>query len=170
MTEDDNRSGAAVADDPVSRGLLKVLIAYDDLAAYQRAVQLLVRGFWERKDRREVRPVPWRFDNLDAPDWRARASIDAALARIMIVSASHVDTMPASVRTWLQACCAAKRNSSALLVALLGAPGDNPKPHQPLLDFFRRVATDGGLTFLAPLAAVRYDGTPADNLTAASTR
>lgn len=139
--------------DTVSVDSLRVLIAFDDLPAYKRAVRLLVRVAQQLGDGHDLRPLPWQFDVLESARWHALALCQAGDAEIMVVSTSRVGALPQTAREWLQACCAAKRESAALLVALLGAPDGDGEHAGPDTDFMRGLAEGAGWGFLSPPGA-----------------
>jgi hypothetical protein len=129
---------------------LRVLIGFDDQPAFQRAMRLCVRVFSEFDGGLDVRPVPWNFNYLTLPEWRALAAVDAAAADIVIVSASHVDELPAGVGDWVELCLAAPRTTTGMLVALVGEPSDHGAAPSRVRSFLREVAEREGFSFLAP--------------------
>lgn len=129
---------------------LRVLIGFDDQAAFQRAMRLCVRVFSEFDGGLDVRPVPWSFNYLSLPEWRTLARADASKADILIIAVSRVDELPAAVGDWVELCCAAPRTASAMLVALVGDPADTRPGPTRVRSYLRSIAEREGLSFLAP--------------------
>lgn len=129
---------------------LRILIGFDDQPAFQRAMRLCVRVFSEFDGGLDVRPVPWNFNYLTLPEWRALAAVDAAAADIVIVAASRVHELPAGVGDWVELCCAAPRSTTGMLVALVGDPADHSPAAERVRTFLREVAEREGFSFLAP--------------------
>lgn len=128
----------------------RVLIAYDDLAAYRRALHVIARVFAELNDGSKVRLMPWRFDAFAHPACRWLAVHDAAAAHILVFSVSACEALEPPALRWIADGCAACRTPDSLLVALLGPPEQPPSSHPMLLDLLQAAARAHGLGFLAP--------------------
>lgn len=129
---------------------LHVFVIHDDPPAYHRAVQLLAHTLSRGSEPVELRPLPWTFRSLESPYWRRYASDDAQRAAIVMVSMSGAGALPAVVSAWIRSCCAAQRVAPALLVALLGRPGERSQAYEATREFLRRTAKSAGLAFLSP--------------------
>ncbi len=131
---------------------LNVLIAYDDLAAAQRAMRLFARvGRGQIDDLHSddllCHPQLWRFDLLADPDWRKCAAEDAERADLIVVAASSPSALPRAVRNWLSACLARKQGAQAAVVALLRTDAHTEAPDCPSLEFLQKAANEAGLEF-----------------------
>ena len=147
--------------DTVCLDLLHVLIAFDDLPAYKRAVRLLVRVAQQLGGSIDVRPLPWQFDVIESGSWRTLASEQADNSEIVVVSTSRVGSLSGAIREWLRACCADKRESTPLLVAMLGVPDSDGVERMPDTEFLRRLAKDAGWGFLSPACSAASSDLPA---------
>ena len=76
---------------------LRILIGFDDQPAFQRAMRLCVRVFSEFDGGLDVRPVPWNFNYLTLPEWRALAATHAAAAGLRSVGPLPGGAFPAGV-------------------------------------------------------------------------
>lgn len=77
---------------------LRVVIAYNDVAAGKRAMRVLAdlgKGLGEDI---EFQPLPWSFDLLADMDWREVAAHDAVKADILIIATSSTNPLPSSRR------------------------------------------------------------------------
>jgi|ERR1051325_949428 hypothetical protein len=129
----------------------KILIAYDTVAAGQRAMQLfswLGRIHGEELD---FRPQLWSFDLLADPNWRELAGADLMQADMILVAALGQSDLPAHMRTWLSACLTRRQGADAAIVALFGTEDDTDDPGSPRLKFLEGEAKAAGLQFFAPL-------------------
>lgn len=135
---------------------LNVLIAYDDLAAAQRAMRLFARvGRGQTDDLHTddllCQPQLWRFDLLADPDWRKCAASDALRADLIVVAASSPLALPRPVQSWLARCLARKQGAHAAVVALLRTDAHTRSPDSPGLQFLQSAATEAGLDFFVAL-------------------
>ena len=78
-------------------GYLKVVVAFDDQAAYRRALKLCVRVCSELEEGLRVQPLPWTPDYLGRADWPPLSPRQAAEADIVVVAASEPEEVPAVV-------------------------------------------------------------------------
>ena len=137
------------AAEPVS--LLRVVIVYDDTAAYKRALRTLSRATDPLRD--EVRPLPWRFDVLATFNGRVNAALELAKSEMFVLSASAAGRLPVAIEHWLLSAFGGLRGTTGLIVALLGAPGQCDAPGSTRFQLLRRAADRAGWDFLAPGAA-----------------
>jgi len=130
-------------------GYLKVVVAFDDQAAYRRALKLRVRVCSELEEGLRVQPLPWTPDYLGRSDWPPLSPRQAAEADIVVVAASEPEEVPAVVLAWVEQCCAQPRTAAGLLVALLGDSGDDDS-NSFLAEGLRAIATRTHFAYLAP--------------------
>ena len=133
------------------RATLNAVIAYGDVAAGQRAMRTLAHVTRKLGDEMELCPQPWRFEVLEDPACRALASADAVNADMLIISTSSESELPAAVESWITACLALKRGTSAAVVALLGSEVKPDELASPRFQFVQAAAREAGLDFFAPL-------------------
>ena len=138
---------------------INVLIAYDDLAAAQRAMRLFARiGRGETDDLHAedllCQPQLWPFELLTDPDWRKCAAADAQRADLLVISASSPCALPRTVQTWLTACLTYKQGAHAAVVALLRTGMESS--NCPNLRFLQSAATEAGLDFFVALRDSDY--------------
>lgn len=129
-----------------------LVIAYDSVAAGQRAMRLFSYLGREHGDVLKFQTQPWRFDLLADPDWCQFAALDAIKADLLIISASSGSDLPVAVRSWISACLARKRGTHAAVVALFGTEEEMDTADSSRLQFVRMAAKEAGLDFFAPLA------------------
>jgi hypothetical protein len=129
-----------------------VMIAYDDVAAGQRAMQIVSNLARDHEGELGLQPQPWRFDLLADPYFREFATADARKADLVIISTGSESDLPAAVRSWMTACLAQKQGSGAV-VALLGTEGHMDTADSPRLQFLQNAAKEAGLEFFAPQLA-----------------
>ncbi len=151
-------TGSSLSDrnDAESREAINVLIAYDDVAAAQRAMRLFARvgrGQTEDLQTEELlcQPQLWRFDLLADSDWGECAAIDALRADLIVVSASSPVALPRPVQSWLSACLARKQGAHAAVVALVQTDTHMEPSDCPSLGFLQAAATEAGLDFFVAL-------------------
>jgi hypothetical protein len=133
---------------------LRLVIAYDDLAAYRHALRALAYLVPKaRTGGTHISPRLWRFDALAEADSSFRAVADGAMADIVMVSMSGEGPLPAAVEAWLPACLGRKDNPQSAVVVLVGGP-DGPKGpgSQPYL-FVRHMARMAGWEFISLMTA-----------------
>lgn len=128
-----------------------VVIAYEDLPAGQRAMQIFSNLASDHGNDFILQPQPWRFDLLADPDWAEFAAGDALRADLLVISTSGGSDLPAHVRSWVTACLARKRGGSGAVVALLGTAGNMEDADSERLQFLQSAAEEAGLEFFAPL-------------------
>jgi hypothetical protein len=90
--------------------------------------------------------VVWLFNELGMPQLRAIGAGDAALAHLIIISVHHAETMPESVKSWLDLWLGQRHNRSSVLLALFdpvyrGVPSS-------IKGYLQEVAKKRGMEFL----------------------
>lgn len=105
---------------PIPGVPLKVVVAYEDFSAGQRAVGLLKGLLQNLSDEVELQPVLWRFDLLKDLHWHKMAVTDAVHADMLVLSTSGSSHLPEAISRWLESAIALKQGDSAALVILRG--------------------------------------------------
>jgi hypothetical protein len=137
-------------DSATTRSHLRVVIAYRDLAASQRALRVMADLGQGLGDKMEFHPVPWSFELLADADWSDAASRDAIDADILIIASSSVEPLPPAVARWIETAISHKRGTAAAVVALFGA-GENPDASGlSRLAAIQAAARRAGLDFFSP--------------------
>ena len=138
------------ANSPDANRPLRVVIAYNDVAAGQRAMRVLAalgKGFG---DDIQFQPLPWSFDLLADLDWREVAASEAVRADILILATSSANPLPPAVGRWAAEAIHQKRGTSAAVIALFG-PEENPEAAgSSRLEAIQVAAQQAGLDFFAP--------------------
>ncbi len=129
---------------------LRIVIAYNDIAAGKRAMEMLGRLANRFGGGIEFQPIPWSFDLLMDDDWRDVAAGDAVRADILVVATSDYAPLPAGVSEWLESAIDHRRGATTALVALFGPPGHSDEPGSPRLAPLEKAAREAGLDFFAP--------------------
>ena len=129
---------------------LRVVIAYNDLAAGKRAMRVLADLGKRLGDDIEFQPLPWSFDLLADMDWREVAAHDACNADILIISTSSASPLPPAVGQWAEAAISQKRGTAAAVVALFGSDENPDGAGSSRLEAIRTAAQRAGLDFFAP--------------------
>lgn len=120
-----DRADAVVLADEDTPGKmpLPVLIVYEDVAAAERAMQVIARLEGCTDGQIEFVPKVWRFDLLNDPDF-AWAALEDALDADLVILATHItDTLPPAVRRWLASYRARRTRMKSALLLLYGASG-----------------------------------------------
>lgn len=138
---------------------LRVIIAYDERSAYRRAMRMLANTFCNDFQTSDIRPLPWRFDELALPPWRKHATADATHADIFVVSTSG--TLPEVVKEWLHSCFAVRRARPTAIVLLSDQNPETNPSECGCRQFLQRAAAAAGLDFLEPHVAVEALAVPA---------
>lgn len=123
---------------------LHVLIVYDDTAAYRRAMRTLASVCCDHAEADNLRPLPWRFEELSFESWRRQSLGDAQRADMVLVSMSAEGQLPEFVASWLEQCFALRLGQPTAVMALC-EPRD---PSAPCRRFLQRAAATAGLDYL----------------------
>ena len=129
---------------------LRVVIAYNDVAAGKRAMRVLAdlgKGLGEDI---EFHPLPWSFDLLADMNWREVAAHDAVKADILIIATSSTNPLPSAVERWAKATISQKRGTAAAVVALFASDENPDGAGSSRLEAIRTAARQAGLDFFAP--------------------
>ncbi|MCX6955634.1 MAG: hypothetical protein NTV51_26115 [Verrucomicrobia bacterium] len=122
-----------------------IVIAHDDHEAYVRALRMLNNTFRDRPEADDLRPLPWKFDDLQSEPLRKRALADAPRADVFVVSASHFTELPETVVRWLTDCFARRQNQPTAVIALCASLNDIEAPWRRSL---RETVARAGFDFL----------------------
>ncbi len=128
--------------------LLRAVILYDDAAAYQYAIQTLVRVTAAPVD--NVRALPWRFDALESSNGRVTAAFELAKSNLCVISISTMGQLPLAIKHWLLCVFGGLRGSPGLIIALAGNPDQCNQADPSNLHLLRRAADLAGWDFLTP--------------------
>lgn len=107
----------------LTRKPLKIVVAYDDSAASERANRVLANLRGTLGAEIQLLPSPWQFDQLMSLGGRCRAIADVTEADFIILSISQPTNVPAAINRWFETCLARKRGQAATVLALFG-PSD----------------------------------------------
>lgn len=129
---------------------LDVFIVYDDIPAGMQAIHTMEKAIHQLGGGIELHPLLWRFDLLEDPDRRARATADALAAGMLIIASSNGIELSASFRDWVEACLTQKRGTATAVVALLDLKRNLDAPDSPRIQFLKSVTTEAGPEFFAP--------------------
>jgi hypothetical protein len=133
---------------------LHVFIAYEDQAAYRRALRVLVNVAQQLDDDSlEIRPMPWSFDDLANPILRRNAGDDVTRAPILILTKSADGPLPDAITEWLPECMEQKRGSGAAIVSLTGVATNAEPSNCNENRFVRKTAEMTGWDFIGPSEA-----------------
>jgi hypothetical protein len=129
---------------------LRLVIAYDDLAAYRQALRALAHLIPKaRTGGANISPRLWRFEALAEPDNQSLAVADGAAAAIVMISMSGDGHLPEAVQAWLPDCLGRQADPLSAVVVLVGGPGGSPSLDSGAYQFVRQVARTCGWEFVA---------------------
>jgi hypothetical protein len=138
---------------------LRVVIAYDDVAAGKRAMTVLSDLGQRLGDDIQFQPLPWSFDLLTHLDWREVASSDAVNAEILIIATSAGNSLPPEIGRWAETTIDRKRGTASAVVALFGSEENPTDDGSFRIEAIRMAARHAGLAFFAPASGNRQDDT-----------
>ncbi len=133
--------------------VLKIVIAYEDLANGIEATAMLSRlaaqletEFQIKSDAWQIDNSVWKFELLRDPELRKQAAAEAVAADMIILSVCNA-RLPASVSDWIESVLPMKEGRPAALVALFDGENDTSgEPPRPEA-YLRRLAEQNGLDF-----------------------
>ena len=88
----------------------------------------------------------WLFNQLGVPQLRAIAAGEAALAHLIIISVHHTETLPESVKSWIDLWLRHRNNRSNVLLALFDPVYQGVS--SSIKGYLEEVAKRGGMEFL----------------------
>ncbi|MEQ2010087.1 MAG: hypothetical protein ABMA26_25165 [Limisphaerales bacterium] len=129
---------------------LRVVIAYNEMAAGKRAIRVMTDLGKSLGEAVEFHPLPWSFDLLSDTDWGEVAANDAIKADILIIATSSEQPLPTVVERWATDAISKKRGTPAAVVALFG-PEEKPDGRSSSrMEAIRAAAHRAELAFFAP--------------------
>jgi hypothetical protein len=126
-----------------------VVIAYDEVAGGQRAMEMFIRLQRETPGAQDFHCDLWRFDLLTLPGVSDAALLAGMQAKIIIIAARAEIDLPSSVKSWLSQSTAGKLPGSAALVALLHSRRESLDTVSPSHATIEMAARRRGLQFFA---------------------
>jgi hypothetical protein len=108
-------------DHPDTAAPLRVVIAYGDIPAGRRAMNLLTQMLQRETNTVHLIPALWRFDLLEDPDWCERALADAVAADLLILATSKPHSIPTGVDRWVSALLSQRRGTGTAILAWFGS-------------------------------------------------
>ncbi len=143
------RLETATAGDDSPPPALNIVILYDDHAAYRRAMDTLADALDERMTASDVRPTPWRFDELRYQPARGHTLEEAGDADLYLVATTGRLPVPAHVIDWLRSAFEGRRCVAPAVSVIFDAEND-PHYFGALCDLLvRHEAEAAGLHFCA---------------------
>jgi len=133
---------------------LRVVIAYDDLAAGKRAMRVLAELSKGLGEALELQPFPWSFEVLLDANWRGAGTNDAAVADILMIATSGATPFAPRIARWIETIIRQKQGTDAAVVVLVGEESKSV-PGLDWLSSIQGMALRAGLAFFAP--AVRRE-------------
>ncbi len=128
---------------------LKVMVAYANYAAGQRASALLQRVARQCVETAALNATLWKFDLFQVDALLELAVADAVSADIIIISGRDGAALPDALRFWLERWLAAREPQPQALVAALEQPEGGAHGKRPIQSYLRRVTRLPGVTFIA---------------------
>lgn len=129
---------------------LRVVIAYNEIAAGKRAMRVISDLGRELGEDINFLPFPWSFELLADTDWGEVAAGDAVRADILIIATSSTGPLPPAVGRWTEAAITRKQGTAAAVIALFG-PEENPDgADSSRLEAIKHAARQAGVAFFAP--------------------
>ena len=138
------------ADSTDAKSALRVVIAYDDVAARKRAMRMLADLGKDLGNDIEFQPLPWPFARLADIKWSKVGDRDAVNADILIIATSSASPLPPAVGRWAEAAISQKRGTAAAVVALFGSDENPDGAGSSRLEAIWTAAQRAGLAFFAP--------------------
>jgi hypothetical protein len=130
---------------PSALGVLNIFIAHENLAAARRARELRQRLAANLRHETRIEGETWNFALLANAHLRERASIEAAYADMIIISANGGSDLPAHVKAWLETLPPAEPNNKAL-VSLLDV-NETQISMEPTRRYLGGIAEKSGMDF-----------------------
>lgn len=110
---------------------------------------MLVKTFRGEPEAATLRPLPWRFDELESVRLRALALADSPRADVFVIASSGVRPMSPRLREWLEIAFSERREKPTAVIAIgQGAEGDGE-----IASTVRALAERAGIDFLESSAA-----------------
>jgi len=144
-------------DSPDVEQSLRVVIAYNDVAAGKRAMRVMANLRQRFGDAIAFRLLPWSFDLLTDTGWSEAAARDADEADMLFIATSSIHPLPFAIEQWVETAISRKRGTAAAVIALFG-PKENPdRAGSPRLETIQAAVHRAGLDFFAPVPRHELD-------------
>ena len=127
--------------------ILEVMIMHEDDSTRLRAINFFHRLVHHLHLAEEFPPQIWRFDRLQHPVLRHRATRVAADSDIIILSAHARNKFPEEVQAWLNEWLRVKENRPCSLIALLDDNELDLHTQRSLLSRLRNLTRKAGVEF-----------------------
>ncbi len=124
----------------------KVLVAYEDVVAGQRAMGTFDLLAKRLKDECDLQHRLWKFEALRIPELQQAAAMDACDADVIIISGRANHGLPAEVKNWADSWSKKKVGQPRALVALVENE-DSVKSDSPLQSFLKNLAQASKMDF-----------------------
>jgi hypothetical protein len=129
---------------------LNVAIIYDHQTAYRRAIRLLASTVVGDEAAVDIRPSPWRCEELQASASASRALTDAAEADVFLVSTAARRELSAGVLGWLEEAFRRRDGRPTAVMALFDREDDPHGCGENSSRRIREIAAVTRLHFLEP--------------------
>lgn len=141
---------SSILDSTNAPRIVRVVIAYSDVAAGKRAMRLVTKIAETSGGKVDFQAIPWSFQLLANSEWQEDAANDALKADILIFATSGANALPHAVGWWAEEVISRKRGTTTAVVALLGREHNAEKHASPGLRSLQAATKLAGLDFLAP--------------------
>lgn len=129
------------------KSALKILIAYENLDAGVRAKKISERVAAQLNSKFNFQNNLYKFDFLSHPQLREEATLEAATADVVIISAHEAGDLPYHVKNWMEEWVPCRRKSQSALVALLGKDDDDQWKSAVTREFLQQMAERAQMDF-----------------------
>jgi hypothetical protein len=126
-----------------------LVVAYEDTATRNRAVQLYDHLAQQLLDDYDFQVSWWKLDHLESPRLYEQAATAAAEANMVIISLRGDQHLPAVFNQWLQSWISRKDSQKSALVVLLGATGQTVTDARQLHAHLQQAARQAKMDFFA---------------------
>ncbi len=125
-----------------------MVIAYEDFAAGQRAMDACKLLVSHLDGQIEFRSGMWKFDILRNAKLNQIAADDAAAADAIIVATSQSGELPVEVKRWVETWVPLKKGQACVLLALLESSAEGPATTSEVHEYLRHAAESAQIDFL----------------------
>lgn len=123
-----------------------LVVAYEDVQTRDRALKLYDHLAQQLLNDYDFQCSWWKFDHLESPALRARATNAAAEANMVILSLRGSNEMPLAYKAWIEDWASRRDHSKAALVALISETNSGAEP-APALAYLQQIARQGHMDF-----------------------
>jgi hypothetical protein len=132
---------------------IKVVIAYEDVPAGQRAMSTCKRLFEQLGQDFEFQTILWKFEVLRVSQLKRLAAQDAAEADLVIIATHGQRGLAAEIKDWIESWLGQKGEGDRALVALLGGAEERAKgrlqARRYLQDYLQEAAQKANVDFFS---------------------